>query len=178
MLKMLPRDGLARLVAVILGPNSILLLDRPRIPCTRVLPLVVRQKRWRRSRPAIPPIPPAPVCLPVSAPVVAPARWRIEIPADEVTRRPAVIAHRNAQHIHRHVLGLYLFPRPVVPTADIPVVLIVDPIEAIVKEVIPIGLRRIVDGIARHPDESRVDRHVDANVDARKIDIDTDLSMN
>ena len=168
LLKMLLRHGLTRLVAVFLGSDRMLLFCRARIAVPGILPLVGRQRCGAWGGTAVPLIPSASTLFPVAAPVITPAWRRIGTPAAKIQRGLAVVAHRNAQHIQRHIIRFRQLPRPVVPAARIPVVSLVDPVQAVVKEIIRIRSRVVVDGIARHPDEPRIRRHVDPDADAGK----------
>ena len=57
LLKVLLCYGLARLIAVILRSNHLLLLDGARIVAARILALVNRQRRGGGDGPSIPPVP-------------------------------------------------------------------------------------------------------------------------
>jgi hypothetical protein len=69
---MLPHQGIARLVTVILVVNIPLLLDL-RIALPRILSLIDRERCRRWSRTAVPFVPSAPMLRPVIAPMIAPA---------------------------------------------------------------------------------------------------------
>ena len=177
LLEVLPRHALARPVAVMLGSNRTKLFRVARIAVPRILPLVDGQRCGTWNGAAVPPVPSPSTPFPVVAPVVTPP-WRpIRVPAVEVRRRSAVVAHRNAQHEQWHMHGLDHVPRPVVPAARVPVVSLVHPIHAVVEEVVRIRPGVVVDGIARHLDELRVRRHVDADADTGDCDADPDADL-
>lgn len=177
LLKMLLRYSLTRLVAVIPGSNRILLFCRTRIAFPRILPLIERQRCGAWGRAAIPLVPTASTLFPVAAPMITPTWWRVGTPVAKIHRRRAVVAYRNAQHKQRHILRPRQLPRPVVPAAHIPVVALVHPIQAVVKEVIRIHSRGVVDRIARYLDELRIRRHIDTDVDTGQSDADADADL-
>ena len=136
LLIILLRYRLTRLVAVPLGLDRMLLFDRARIAIPGIIPLIARQRCGSRGGTAVPLVPPASTLFPVTAPVVTPAWRRVGMPATEISWRLAVVAHRNAQHIRRHIITIHSIPRPVVPAACIPVITLEHPVQAVVKEVI------------------------------------------
>ncbi len=171
---LLAHDRVLRLVAVVLAVQR-LLLRRLRIPVAGILPLIggQRRRRWRRA--AVPLVPAAAALCPFVAPMLTPARRRIRLPPVKIRRRLAVIAHGNAQHVHRHDVARHQPPRPVVPGARVPVVALVDPVHAVVEEVVGTDLRRVVDRIPRHRDELRIHGQVDADAHVGKPDPDAHL---
>ena len=139
------------------------------------LALIGRQRRGRRGRTAIPPVPARAVLLPIAAPVIVPARRRVAAPALEVNRRLAVVAHRDAQHVHGHVFRRDRLPGAVVPATLIPDVIAVDPVLAIVKEIVGVGPRGVIDRVAGNEHHLGIGRHVDANAQARHSHAEADL---
>ena len=133
-----------------------------------------RANRWRGT--AIPLVPAASLLLPSLAPVLTPARWRIRPPAAKIPRRIAVVAYRDAQDEQRHRRRRHARPRPAVPGAGVPVIVLIDPVHAIVEEEIRIQSWSIVNGVTRHPDKVRVVRQVDPDAYAGKPDADAHLS--
>src|SRR5664280_631139 len=164
----------ARHVAIVLAAKRLLLL-RLRIPIGRVASLVGGQRRGRRRGTAVPLIPPASTLLPRITPVLAPARRSVRLPAAEVRRRTAVVAHGYPKDEEGHVLRTHQVPRSVVPGARVPVVALVGPVHTVVEEEIRLQLRRVVDRIARHADELREQRHIDADAHTGKADADAQL---
>ena len=158
-------DRLTRLVAVILGPYRMLLFHCARIAVSRIIPLVSRQRCRCGGRAGVPMVPPTSTPFPFVTPVIPPMWRRIGTPVAEIWRRLAVVANRDAQQISRYIVITHVIPRPVVPTAHIPVIALEHPVEAVVKEVIRIHPGRVVDGIARYPDKIRVRRIMDADAD-------------
>src|SRR5664280_341303 len=100
----------ARHVAIVLAAKRLLLL------------------RGRRRGTAVPLIPPASTLLPRIAPVLAPARRSVRLPAAEVRRRTVVVAHGYPKDEEGHVLRTHQVPRSVVPGARVPVVALVGPV--------------------------------------------------
>src|SRR4029078_2402908 len=145
LLKMLLCYGLARLIAVILRSNYLLLLDGARIVVARILPLVNRWRRGGGEGVALPPVPSDATLLPGMAPVFTPARRPVAIPAAKINRRSPVVPHRNEQRELCYVDRRDQLPRAVVPLACVPVVSRVDPVESVVKEVVRIHLRVVID---------------------------------
>ena len=66
-------------------------------------------------------------------------------------------------------------PGAVVPGTRVPVIVLVNPVHAIVKEIIGIHLWSVVDRIARHRDEFRVQRQVDPDAHVGELDTDAHL---
>ena len=97
------------------------------------------------------------------------------MPPAEVHRRPLVVTHRNAQDVKRHEIRFNEPPGAVVPRTGIPGVILVDPVHAIVEEIICIQARRIVDRIARHRHKFRVQRQVDPDAHIGQTDSDAYL---
>jgi hypothetical protein len=166
--------GVTRLVTVILSVK-VLLLFGLRIPTTGILPLVKRQRSRSWSGITVPSVPPASMPLPSIAPMLAPTWRRIGPPSAKVPRRVLVVTHGDAQDKQRHIFRGNKIPRAVVPGTRVPVVLLVDPVHTIVKEVVRIQLWCIVDWVARYRDKVRERGNVDSNIYARKSDADTYL---
>src|SRR5271165_6190141 len=99
---LLLHDRLARLVVVVLRSDRLLLLRSARIAGTRILALIDGQRRRWRDGLSVPAVPSSVLRFPALAPVLAPARRRVALPAAEVGWRRAVVAHRNAEHEQRH----------------------------------------------------------------------------
>src|SRR5581483_9227282 len=165
-LELAPHDRLARAIAIVLRAQQPLALDLARIFPARVLPLIHRQRRAMEARVTIPVIPAATSLLPGATPVLAPARRRIHHPAAEIRRRPAVIAHRHAQHERGHVFRTGQLPGTVVPGAGVPVVVAEHPIGAVVEEIVRLAARVVIDRIARDRHQLGEDGDVDADADA------------
>ena len=92
----------------------------------------------------VPTIPSASLLLPVVAPVLAPMRRNIHAPAGKIGwSLPKSVVARAAGT--RHILRSDLVPRAIVPAARIPVVVLVHPIQAVVKEVIRMHMWVVVD---------------------------------
>src|SRR6266508_3663135 len=86
---------------------------------------------------------------------------RLRPPSAKVHRGPPVVADRNSQDEYRHRLPSHNPPGSVVPGARVPVIPLVDPVHAIVEEVVCLHARGVVDRVARHRDQFRVQRQVD-----------------
>jgi hypothetical protein len=123
----------------------------------------------------VPAVPSASMLLPFMAPVLAPAWRRIRAPPAKVRRRIPVVAHRDSQDEQRHNLRGHKPPRPVVPGTRVPAIPLVNPVHAIVKEEVRIQSRSIVDRVARHLHQFRVQGHVDPDAHAGKSDTDAHL---
>ena len=149
-----------RLVTVLLAAQRMLLFNT-RISVTRILPLVGWQRGGCRSGIPVPAIPTASTVFPVPAPVLTPTGGSIALPTPEIQGRLAIVAYGNPQDIQRHNLRPYYSPGTVVPGTGIPVVVQVNPVHAIVKEIVGIQVWSVVDRVARHQDEFRVKRQVD-----------------
>ena len=93
--------------------------------------------------------------------MLAPARRSIRAPAAKVPRRLTVIADGNPQNVKRYHYRVDIAPRAVVPGTRVPVIVLVNPVHAVVKEVVALNIRRIVDRIARYRDQFRKERQVD-----------------
>src|SRR6185369_17097036 len=143
LLRALRGGSVARLVAVVAAMQRLLLLDLG-IPISRVLPLIDRQRGRRRYSSPVPMVPTASALRPLVAPMLAPARRCIALPATEICRWIAVVAHRNAQYIHRHGLRAHQPPGAVVPGTAVPVVLLIDPVDAVVEEEVRLQARCVV----------------------------------
>src|SRR6266699_31131 len=167
--------GVTRLVTVMLAAKRVLLLH-PGVPIPRILPLVDRQRGGPWSSAAVPPVPSGATLLPVTAPVLAPAWRRIRPPSAKVHRGPPVVADRNSQDEYRHRLPSHNPPGSVVPGARVPVIPLVDPVHAIVEEVVCLHAWGVVDRVARHRDQFRVQRQVDPDAHVGKPDADAHLS--
>ena len=96
LLEILLCHGVARLVAIFFGPDTMLLLDCMRIAIAVIIALVGWQwcRRWRGA--TVPMIPSAATLLPIATPMLTPMRRRVGTPATEIRRRLAIIAHRHA----------------------------------------------------------------------------------
>src|SRR6185369_12115816 len=160
----LAHGGLARLITVILAVQCLLLLNR-RVAIAGITSLIGRQ--WRRLGHciALPAVPAATPLLPVPPPMLAPAGWAIRLPAPEVDRRTDVVAHRNAQNEERHIFRVNSPPRPVVPGTGVPVIAFEHPVQAVIEEEIHAQSRRVIDRVARHPDQVRKQGDVDPDAD-------------
>src|SRR6266545_579826 len=167
--------GFPRLATVMLAAKRVLLLH-PGVPIPRILPLVDRQRGGPWNSAAVPPVPSGATLLPVTAPVLAPAWRRIRPPSAKVHRGPPVVADRNSQDEYRHRLPSHNPPGSVVPGARVPVIPLVDPVHAIVEEVVCLHARGVVDRVARHRDQFRVQRQVDPDAHVGKPDADAHLS--
>jgi hypothetical protein len=74
----------------------------------------------------------------------------------EVGWRLAVVAYRDTQNVQRHNLSINISPWPVVPSAGIPVILLENPVHAIVKKQVYVLSRRVVDRVTGHNDKFRI----------------------
>jgi len=174
---MLADYRVTRLVTVILAAQRPLLLYLPRIPVAGILSLVDGEWGWRMYRAAIPPVPSASPLLPSMAPVLSPAGGRIRVPAAKVDRRPPVEVHGDSQDEERHNRRFHKPPGAVVPGTRVPVIVLVDPVHAVVKEIVAIHAWSVVDRVARHQDEFRVQRQVDADAHIGQPDTDAYLGF-
>src|SRR6185369_3505084 len=175
LLEMLADYLVTRLITVTLAAQRMLLLYLTGIPVSRILPLVDRQRGARRSSVAIPPAPSAVTLFPAITPVLAPAGRGIRLPPAKVHGRLPVVAYRDTKDKQRYNLRLHKPPGAVVPGTRVPVVVLVDPVHAVVKEIIAIHLWSIVDRVARHGGEFRVQRQVDPDAHVRQPDTDAHL---
>src|SRR5512139_1673720 len=98
----------------------------------------------------VPLVPTASTLLPFVAPVLVPTRGPVGWPPAEVRWRHPVVPHRHAQQEDRNGFRPDQSPWPVVPGTRIPVVRLVDPVHAVVEEVVRIQLRRVIDRVTRH----------------------------
>ena len=105
--------------------------------------------------------------FPSTSPVLTPAGRRIGLPSAEVQGRLAVVAYGDAQDEQRNNLRSHYSPGAVVPGAGVPVVIHVNPVHSIMKEIVGIQLWSVIDGVTRHQNEFRVDRKIDADAHAR-----------
>src|SRR6266581_4334383 len=143
-------------------PRCLLPIVLPRCGVTRLVTVLLAVKRM--------------LLLPVTAPVLAPA-WRcIRPPSAKVPGRPPVVADRNSQDEYRYHLRPRDPPRPVVPGAGVPGIPLVDPVQAVVKEIVCLHARSVIDRVARHRDQFRVQGQVDPDAHVRKPDADAHLS--
>ncbi|MFA7061602.1 MAG: hypothetical protein WC156_12405 [Pedobacter sp.] len=85
--------------------------------------------------------------------------------------------NRDTQDKQRHHLRLHKRPGAVVPGAGIPVIVLVNPVHAIVKEIIGIHLWSVVDRISRYRDEMREQRQVDPDAHVWQPDTDAHLGF-
>jgi len=97
------------------------------------------------------------------------------VPATKVYWRLTVVANRDTQDKKRYNLWLHIRPWAVVPGTGVPVVIMVDPVQAVIKEIVGIYLWSIIDRIARDRNELRVQRHVNTDTDVWQADTDTYL---
>src|SRR5438094_7407633 len=149
LLIVLPHYGVPRLVTVVLAVKRLLLLHS-RIPAPGILSLIERQRGRRWSGSAVPPVPSASTLRPFTAPVLTPAWRHIRPPPAKVRRGIPVVAHRDSQHEKRHNFRGHELPRPVVPGTHVPVIPLVYPVHAIVKEKVQRQSRSVVDRVTRH----------------------------
>jgi hypothetical protein len=77
----------------------------------------------------------------------------------------AIVANRDPQYVKRNRTRLYHPPGAIVPATRIPVIILVNPVQAIVKEIVSRHLRGIVDRISRHRNQLRKQRQVDPDAD-------------
>ena len=119
-----------------LGLNGPLVFYCARVAVSGVTPLINRQGcgKWRRA--VVTTIPARTSLFPVMSPALFPVGCGIHTPSLKVLWRLAVVADRNNQHQSRHEFRRRQLPGSVVPVARIPIVLLVDPIHAVVKEII------------------------------------------
>ncbi len=108
----------------------------------------------------IPSVPIASALFPIMAPVVTPTWWHIRLPTSEIHRGLAVVTNRYAQDEYWHVLWLYKPPRPIVPRALVPVIILINPVQTIIEEKVCAQLWRVVNGVTWHDNEFRVYRKV------------------
>ena len=139
--------GLARLVLVIPGVESRLLLHG-RVALFSVLTLVGRHGRGAWYVGAIHVVPAAVRLRPGGPPVLCPAGRRIRCPAMKIAGWPTVVSDRNLEDEGGYDVRIDERPRAVVPGAAVPVVVLVDPVHAVVEEEVAVDARRIVDGRA------------------------------
>src|SRR3989338_9345660 len=100
--------------------------------------------------------------FPIAPPMIPPA-WRcIWPPPVEVRGRLTVIAHGDSQDEHGDNLWSHNPPRPVVPFTRIPIIILVDPVQPVVKKEVRLQSRCIVNRVTRYNNELRICRHVDA----------------
>lgn len=102
LLIVLPYDGVARLVLVTFLLKFALPLHLSWILIPGILPLVAGQRGRRGGSTTVPLIPAVSTLFPVTAPVLMPAWRRIGSPPAEIRGGLAVVAHRDAQDVHRH----------------------------------------------------------------------------
>ncbi|KQZ30286.1 hypothetical protein ASD58_09670 [Duganella sp. Root1480D1] len=125
---------------------------------------------WQRGRSwssgAIPSLPVGVPACPVRTPDAVPAWCRIDGPTPEDHGRISVITHGHAQNEERHVVDGNQIPRAVEPWACIPFVVNVNPIQAIVEEVIGMQARRVIHRVAGNTLQDGILDYFDGNVDA------------
>lgn len=163
----LTHDALVRAVVVMLTVDRALLIFVMGIPVPRIPLLVVGQRGERWRGPVVPPVPAVAMTLPLAAPVFSPMGRRVVVPPVKVRRWIPVVTHGDAQDEERNIPRVHEIPGPVVPGAHIPVVILIDPVHAVIKEKIQIQLRCVVDGVTRNPLEFRINRDADPDVDIR-----------
>ena len=128
--------------------------------------LIAWQRGRGRSGSAIPVLPVRVPTCPIRSPHAIPA-WRCTYgPTAEDHWWIAVITHGNAQYEKRHAVVADKIPRSVVPRAGIPFVVHVDPIQAIVEEVIGVEARCVIHRIAGNSLQDGILDDVDGNIDA------------
>jgi hypothetical protein len=110
------------------------------------------------------------------SPVLSPTGGCVWLPAAKIDRWLPVIANRYTQDEQRHKLRLYNLPWTVIPGTRIPVIVIIYPVHSIIEKIVGSNLWRVVDRVARNPNQFRVHRHVDSNTYARQTDADTDIN--
>ena len=86
-----------------------------------------------------------------------------------------IIAHRNAKYEYRNIVIGHQVPWPVVPDADIPVVVMEYPVHAVVEEIVGIHVGRVINRVAGHKHQGRIGWHVDADADIVQSDADADV---
>jgi hypothetical protein len=148
----------ARLIPILLMVQRLLLLHLAGIPVPRILPLVDRQRGAHRICAALPLVPSSSLLLPLRSPVRTPAGWCIRPPSAEVHGGTPVVAHRDSQDEHRDDIRLDNPPGSVVPVARVPVIVQVNPVQAVVEEIVGIHPWSVVDRVARHRYEFREQR--------------------
>ena len=99
------------------------------------------------------------------------------MPPAKVSRRLPVVAHWDAQDVRRHIPWIHNCPGTIVPGTGVPVVVLINPIHPIVKEIVGGNPRSIIDRIPRNRNEFRVHRHVDADAYIWRIYTDAHLSF-
>lgn len=107
--------------------------------------------------------------------MLPPARRRIRLPPAKVHGGLPIVVNRDTQDKQRHNPRLHKRPGSVVPGAGIPVIVLIDPVHAIVEEVIGIDLRRIVHRIAWHSFKVRVHGHVYPDAQVGQPDADAHI---
>jgi len=149
LIKVLADNLVPRRVSVLLIVKTMLLIH-VWIPVARILLLIGRPRCTRRNRAAIPLVPAPTLLLPSVPPVLSPAGWCICVPAAEIDGRLAVVTNGHPQHKKRHSCRFDKTPRTVVPEARIPVIILIDPVHAVIKEIISIHLWGIINRISRY----------------------------
>jgi hypothetical protein len=94
--------GITRLVTVTILLKLALPLHLSGILIPGILPLVAGQRGRCGGSAAVPFVPAASTLFPVMAPIFTPAWRRIRPPPTEIGWWLAVVAHRDAQDVHRH----------------------------------------------------------------------------
>ena len=153
-----------RLVVVIPLAQFVLML-RSRITVAGIMPLI----NWRRGRPrngaVVPMIPAVAMLHPARTPMDIPSRRRVDDPTMEIHRRIDVITHGHTQHKQWHLIRINGIPGTVVPDTRIPAVIVVHPVQTVVKEIVGLCVRRVIDGRAGYQHELRIKRLMDADAD-------------
>jgi len=168
----LARHWLARAVVEVLSADRLLPSRLLRVAALRISALVSGQRRRRWRSVSVPVVPAGPALLPLTTPVLVPAGRCVGTPVTEVRRWLAVVVHRHAQHVRRHIQGHHALPGSVVPTAGVPVLTLQHPVEAVVIEVVARSIRRVVHGVAWHALQVGKGWQVDADADAGHFDAD------
>src|SRR4029077_1354527 len=143
LLVVLADDGLARLVLVVSSVERGLLLHG-RVPLPAVLALIGRHWSGGRHVSAIHLVPVLMLLGPGGAPMLGPPRRSGRRPPVKVGRRPPVVPDRHLENEGGHDLRIDQRPRSVVPGARVPVVVLVDPVHAVVEEEVAVDAGRVV----------------------------------
>ena len=168
-------DHLVTRLVVIMLVTDHALIFLSRITIAVIVPLVHRQGRGRICHAAIPAIPAVVISRPARAPVQFPARRRIDHPAVKIHWRRYVVTHGHTQHKQRHVVRFDEIPGAVIPGTRIPAIILIHPVQAVIKEIIRLRLRCVIHRVAGYRNEFRIHRLVDPDAHTGNRDIDADL---
>jgi len=150
-------------VPIVLRPQVVAFASG-RVAIALITTLVIGQ--WRKGRyiASIETVPPTMGIGPVTPPILVPTRRPITVPSVKIRWRIGVITHGNTQDEERHIKGIDDLPRTVVPIAREPAVVVINPIEPVVEEVIATEVRCVIDGVTRDRYQLRIgaNRQVDA----------------